>query len=51
MTMAFFATEDQLAGLSVGDCVLFSFWLEGGEAEIVSIKSETTVQGYCSWIS
>ena len=38
MTMAFSVAEDQLAGLSVGDRVSFSFRLEGGKATIVSIK-------------
>lgn len=38
MTMAFAATENQLAGLVVGDRVSFSFRLEGGKAAIVSIK-------------
>lgn len=38
MTMAFAATEDQLAGLAVGDRVSFSFTLVDGKAAIVSIK-------------
>ncbi len=38
MTMAFSVTESQLAGLTVGDRVSFSFRLEGGKAAIVSIK-------------
>ncbi|MEO6678465.1 MAG: copper-binding protein [Pseudomonas sp.] len=38
MTMAFSVTENQLAGLIVGDRVSFSFRLEGGKAAIVSIK-------------
>lgn len=36
--MAFSVAEDQLAGLSVGDRVSFSFRLEGEKATIVSIK-------------
>ena len=38
MTMAFSVTENQLAGLMVGDRVSFSFRLEGSRATIVSIK-------------
>lgn len=38
MTMAFAATESQLAGLTVGDRVSFSFSLVDGKAAIVSIK-------------
>jgi Cu(I)/Ag(I) efflux system protein CusF len=38
MTMAFSVTDDQLTGLMAGDCVSFSFLLEGGRATIVSIK-------------
>ncbi len=38
MTMAFAATEDQLAGLAVGDRVSFSFSLVDGKAAIVSIN-------------
>lgn len=38
MTMAFSVTENQLAGLMVGDHVSFSFRQEGGKATIVSIK-------------
>lgn len=38
MTMAFSATQDQLAGLAAGDHVSFSFRLEGSRATIVSIK-------------
>ena len=38
MTMAFSVTEDQLAGLTTGDRVTFSFRLEGNKATIVSIK-------------
>lgn len=38
MTMAFSVTEDQLAGLKVGDHVSFSFRAKDGKAAIVSIK-------------
>ncbi|WP_223448531.1 MULTISPECIES: copper-binding protein [Pseudomonas] len=38
MTMAFSVTEDQLAGLTAGDRVTFSFRLDGNKATIVSIK-------------
>jgi len=38
MTMAFSVTEEQLKGLTPGDHVSFSFWLEDGKATIVSIK-------------
>lgn len=38
MTMAFSVTENQLAGLMVGDRVSFSFRLDGSKATIVSIK-------------
>jgi Cu(I)/Ag(I) efflux system protein CusF len=38
MTMAFSATEEQLAGLSAGDQVVFEFRSEGAKATVVSIK-------------
>lgn len=38
MTMAFSVTEAQIAGLSEGDKVSFSFSQSGGNAAIVSIK-------------
>ncbi|MBN3968288.1 heat-shock protein HtpX [Pseudomonas sp. 43NM1] len=38
MTMAFTVTEDQMAGLMIGDRVSFSFRIEGGKVAIVSIK-------------
>ncbi|WP_309674373.1 copper-binding protein [Pseudomonas sp.] len=38
MTMAFSATADQMAGLSVGDQIAFEFRLEGAKATIVSIE-------------
>lgn len=38
MIMAFAATENQLAGLTVGDRVSFSFTLVDGKAAIVAIK-------------
>ncbi|QTT89391.1 copper-binding protein [Pseudomonas chlororaphis] len=38
MTMAFAATEEQLAGLAIGDRVTFAFRLEGGAATILSIR-------------
>ena len=38
MTMAFSVSDDQLAGLKVGDRVSFTFRVEGGKGTIVSIK-------------
>ncbi len=38
MTMGFAATEEQLAGLAVGDRVKFSFRMEGSKATLVSIS-------------
>ncbi|AXI61335.1 heat-shock protein HtpX [Pseudomonas kribbensis] len=38
MTMGFAATQEQLAGLTVGDRVRFSFRMEGSKATIVSIN-------------
>ncbi|MFJ2478803.1 copper-binding protein [Pseudomonas sp. NPDC087598] len=38
MTMGFSVTEEQLAGLAVGDRVWFSFRMEEGKATIVSMK-------------
>ncbi|WP_085604537.1 MULTISPECIES: copper-binding protein [unclassified Pseudomonas] len=38
MTMGFAATQEQLAGLAVGDRVKFSFQMEGSKATIVSIN-------------
>jgi Cu(I)/Ag(I) efflux system protein CusF len=38
MTMGFVATQEQLAGLAVGDRVRFSFRMEGSKATLVSIS-------------
>ncbi|WP_065260019.1 copper-binding protein [Pseudomonas bananamidigenes] len=38
MTMGFAATQEQLAGLAVGDRVKFSFRMEGSKAMLVSIS-------------
>ncbi|MDL5602115.1 copper-binding protein [Pseudomonas kribbensis] len=38
MTMGFAATQEQLAGLAVGDRVKFSFRMEGSKTTLVSIS-------------
>ncbi|MGE8066443.1 copper-binding protein [Pseudomonas sp. NPDC089569] len=40
MTMAFFATAQQLEGLSAGDRVTFEFRNEGAKATVVSMAKE-----------